>query len=152
MKKIKPLSVWVPGAPKAQPRPRRSANGGVYTPDSADRWKSAVAGFVTGNKPPRVMQGPIEVELIFHMPRPARLNRKSDPAGVVPAVTKADVDNLAKAVLDAITQTGVVWSDDNQVWRLTVVRWYAAKKGETGCWIHAWETGSREEINETRNG
>lgn len=41
----------------------------------------------------------------------------------VPRFSKPDVDNIAKAVLDALT--GIAWQDDARVWRLSVERVYA---------------------------
>ena len=37
-----------------------------------------------------------------------------------------DVDNLAKPILDAITQTGAVWLDDRQIIDLHVIKAVAA--------------------------
>jgi Holliday junction resolvase RusA-like endonuclease len=40
---------------------------------------------------------------------------------------RADLDNYAKAVMDAVTRSTVIWADDSQVDRLTVVRMWPCK-------------------------
>ena len=39
--------------------------------------------------------------------------------------TKPDIDNYAKFILDAITKTGNIWIDDNQVVELVQRKFYA---------------------------
>jgi Holliday junction resolvase RusA-like endonuclease len=56
-----------------------------------------------------VMAGPVEVFVVFYMPRP-----KSAPRRVTEPTTKPDIDKLERALLDALTAAGV-WRDDAQV-------------------------------------
>ena len=68
--------------------------------------------------------GPISVDLVFVMPRPSNLVWKTKPMPRTPDTrTNGDVDNLAKAVLDALN--GKAYDDDRQVVRLEVTRWMA---------------------------
>lgn len=64
--------------------------------------------------------GPVAVRLVFALPRPASApkTRRTWPSGRV-----GDVDKLARAVLDAMTDAGV-WHDDAQVVDLHVVKDY----------------------------
>ena len=59
--------------------------------------------------------GAVKVELNI------RRNKKSPLAK-----NFGDVDNLAKPILDAITQTGAVWLDDRQIIDLHVIKAVAA--------------------------
>jgi Holliday junction resolvase RusA-like endonuclease len=129
------VSFRVAGEPKPQPRPRaynRGKHASVYNPDSADAWKAAVAAEALRCRPPEVLDGPLWVCLAFWLPRPKRLIGK-------PAewhTGRPDVDNLAKAVLDAIADTGW-WRDDGQVAELSVRKFWARHEPDgtywTGC-------------------
>jgi crossover junction endodeoxyribonuclease RusA len=129
----------VQGQPKAQPRPKAFARGGhakVYTPNTADEWKRRVrqaAEWQIRSREP--LTGPVSVALVFDFPRPKAHFRTGRNAGVLkPTAPQAhditeDVDNLAKAVLDAMTNAGF-WDDDRRVERLTVCkRWVCGGTG-----------------------
>jgi len=62
----------------------------------------------------------VTIQLTFERP-PSHLN-KSGIKATAPRLPKADVDNVAKAVLDAIN--GVAWHDDSQVAELIVRKSY----------------------------
>ena len=59
---------------------------------------------------------PLMVTLGFGMPRPKSLR------GEKPHTKRPDVDNLAKAVLDAMN--GIAYHDDSQITQLNVVKAY----------------------------
>lgn len=134
---MKPITFFVTGDPKGQPRPRAFARGGqarVYDPGTAEGWKSLIAFELRRHWDRKQVNGPISVDLIFHLRRPkSHYNRKGLKLSAPCWHTqKPDSDNLAKAVLDALTQCGV-WHDDSQVARLVVL-----KKWETnlpGCFM-----------------
>lgn len=146
---MKEIRVFIQGEPKAQPRARSSSKTGRhYNPTTADAWKIQIkAAFhrYHGLK----IEGPIECDLIFHMPRPQRLMRTKDPDGLIPHISKPDKDNLEKAVFDCLSAPikrkkgrgfvmvgGVgVWGDDAQVWKGTTSKYYAKKGKESGVWV-----------------
>jgi len=66
------------------------------------------------------------IELTFIYQRPKSLFRKKDPAERIFKPTKPDIDNLAKAVLDALQDAKII-KDDSQVVGLTATKWYGAK-------------------------
>ena len=70
---------------------------------------------------------PLSVELTFVMPRPKR------PRWDVPAV-KPDVDKLARAVLDGLTDGGLI-ADDARVVRLLCVEEYATVANPVGVHV-----------------
>lgn len=81
----------------------------------------ADAGWETLDEPCRVYLG-------FTMSRPRR------PRWDVPAV-KPDLDKLARAVFDALTDAGV-WRDDSRVVDMKVTKRYEGEDGEIpGVWV-----------------
>lgn len=134
--------VWVEGIPRGEPRHRMTRTGRIYSPENKKRadgtmnvaqWKAAIAAaFHLAGLP--LMEGPVAVEIRFHEPRPkGHLKKDGSVKNGSPALpmAKPDIDNLAKAVLDAMTRAEV-WKDDCQVCRLAVSRSYA---GTCGAWI-----------------
>lgn len=141
-------SIWgfAFGIPKPQPRPKATNRGGfirIYDPGTASQWRATVEESVremstleaAGGGPCGPMDGPIALSLTFYLKRPQRLMRARDPEGEVSHVATPDSDNLAKAVMDALTDTGKVWFDDCQVQDLYIHKRYVGKFGATGCKI-----------------
>jgi Holliday junction resolvase RusA-like endonuclease len=131
------LDFHVSGTPKAQPRVKafvRGGHAGVYTPDSAESWKQSVRQKAVANAPESLITGPIRLQLDFFLPRPkAHLDRHGVPKAKSPVwhCKKPDLDNLIKAVTDAITDTQQVWLDDSQIYQITAVKTYALY--QSGC-------------------
>jgi Holliday junction resolvase RusA-like endonuclease len=134
------LTFFAQGIPKGQPRPRAFArkfgakwSARVYDAATAEGWKSQVADAFAKQKPPgfQTFDGPVEVEMRFHFPRPKchlRSNGNVKQSAPHFHTCKPDCDNAAKAVLDALTQIGV-WRDDKQVCRLLVEKTYSGNAG-----------------------
>lgn len=143
----KTCEVRVDGVPKAQPRTsafaRKMKNGKtvarVFTPGTAEEWKSCVVRDARPVRPETpIAEVPISVTMDLYLPRPKRLLRKKDPDDAIPATTLGDVDNFAKAVLDALTHDGW-WSDDKLVTTLTVRKWFHERDGRPGAELRiAW--------------
>jgi crossover junction endodeoxyribonuclease RusA len=131
------LDFFVAGIPKAQPRVKafvRGGHAGVYTPDSAESWKQEVRKEAIANAPESVMAHPVRVELDFFLPRPKAHYKRDDsvkPNSPVWHRKKPDLDNLIKAVTDAITDTQRVWLDDSQICEITATKTYAINA--VGC-------------------
>lgn len=64
--------------------------------------------------------GPLAVTLAFFVTRPASVTPTKRPRPSVPP----DIDKLARAILDALTQAAV-WDDDGQVVELHAAKHYA---------------------------
>ena len=127
--------VTVYGEPKAQPRPRATARGGfarVYNPSTADEWKRMIIDSASDNLGPWL--GPVSLEIRFDMPRPKHLRGTNEK----PHTVKPDIDNMVKAVMDALT-SALWWIDDDQVWELKTSKQYAARGEPSGVWIRATE-------------
>lgn len=136
-----PVEFFVRGEPRPQPRPRAFARkiGGkfharVYESGTAEEWKSRVAVEVEPFLRDK-FAGPCAVSLVFVFPRlKAHFRASGALKDSAPAwhTVKPDGDNLAKAVLDALTQCGL-WSDDNLVCDLRVVKRYGDTPGCRVC-------------------
>ena len=133
----------VPGKPVGQPRVRHALNkatGGIiaygdknhevvaYRAAVGMMARQAVAGLELGE----AWLGPVEVSILFVMPRSATVKlpgggKGDPPPGRYRSIHKPDVDNLCKAVLDGITSCESVWHDDCQVVKLTADKWHAAQ-------------------------
>ena len=121
--------LFVNGIPKAQPRPRMTANGHVYNPDSADAWKAEIKmAFMACRKP--IITGPVILSVKFFMPIPKGMKVKEGE--FIPHIKKPDTDNLLKAVMDSLTQVGI-WKDDALVFKIDSEKWYTPAK--TGAQI-----------------
>ena len=131
------LSFFAAGIPKAQPRVKafvRGGHAGVYTPDSAEAWKQAVRREAIANAPESIVTGVVRIQLDFFLPRPkVHLDKHGVPKPKSPVwcQKKPDLDNLIKAVTDAITDTQKVWLDDSQICEITATKTYAINA--VGC-------------------
>ena len=133
----------VEGIPKPQPRPRAFArkmgdgkySARIYDAGTAEAWKSRIAVEAIKHRPEQLIDGPIRVELFFFMPRPKSHHKAGKPdrplkdSAPMHPIGKPDCDNLAKAVLDCITQLGCFWRDDSQVVHLTITKEYSQLPG-----------------------
>ena len=99
------------------------------------QWRTAISWKMKGEAAKAGWEktdAPVSVKLIFQMRRPKK-PKYPDP------VTRPDLDKLSRAVLDALTDTGVIWQDDSQVVRLLAEKHYA-RPGEEGVTILLWKT------------
>ena len=140
----------VHGTPVAQPRSRarmmvkrdpatgeKRSLAHIYVSErhAVQEWKERirktfmVALGVDARKLPK--ERPVMIKLVFRMPRPERLKRRSSPIVALPHIVKPDADNLAKAALDALR--GLVFSDDKRVFKMAVEKWYVDKDGAGPC-------------------
>ena len=116
----------VPGDPVPQPRPRVSTRGGfarAYVPQKhpvhAYRRAIAFEAAKAGATPGRGLVN-VVIEAVFV--RPKYHKTKKGVKVTAPEIPRQDVDNVAKAVLDALN--GIAWVDDTQVRRLVIEKSY----------------------------
>lgn len=122
------ISFTITGEPKGQPRCKATTRGkfaSVYTPKTADTWKAlihyeakrALSGVTDDQK-----LGPINLSACFSFSRPVchRKSVKGQPTNLIKSTApnyrtqKPDLDNLVKALMDALTNAGA-FHDDAQV-------------------------------------
>ena len=127
------LAVFVRGIPKPQGRPRivRFPNGkaGLKDPEASRDWKNYVRMCVA-EKVQEPISGPVALELWFYLPIPKSFSRRKRLAalsGEILPAKKPDLDNLVKAVLDALL--GVALQDDKQIVELRAGKLYGAVPG-----------------------
>lgn len=135
------MVIEVHGTPAPQGSKVRGRYGSVYESNrNVAPWREAVRGETQrlGMMP---LAGPVACLITFRMPRPKGHYGTGRNAGQVrkgaprfPA-SKPDIDKLARAVLDGLTDGGA-WKDDGQVIMLTAVKTY----GNPGCRIELRET------------
>lgn len=118
------FTMTVYGSPISQPRQRhrkiKTNAGQEFVQNYTERghpvqqWKADIkqAALAVGLLA-ALLEGPVALECRFYLPRPKGLMRKKDPPGPVWHTKKPDIDNLYKAVQDALAK--VLWHDDNQV-------------------------------------
>jgi len=142
-------SIYVKGQPKGQPRPRAFVRGGraaVYDPGTAEGWKGQIA-LAFRELENRKIDKPMLLLLTFHMPRPAShytTKREIKPKHASNLFSgKPDADNLAKAVMDALTSLGV-WIDDSQVVTLIIRKRWESILRPAGCEIEIHELEETE--------
>ena len=126
------ITFTVPGDPVPQPRPRVSTRGGfarAYVPSThpVHAYRDAIAaaarsaGLTTTGEVLNVV-----IDAVFE--RPKSHLRKSGVNLDAPRLPRPDVDNLAKAVLDALQD---VMGDDTNVARLVVEKSYGTEARTT---------------------
>lgn len=128
------VSFFVPGQPVGKGRPRAAKRGShiqLYTPEKTASYESLVAtaahGAMRGAAP---IQGACHVEMDIRLMVPLSWSaRKRNQAldGQILPTKKPDMDNVLKAVFDAIN--GIVWQDDVQVIQVQASKRYSAIPG-----------------------
>lgn len=119
------MNFFIPGEPIAQPRVKVSTKGG-FARAYAERdhpvhaYKQAIR-LAYVNAGGEILEGPIEIRIACWFERPKSHSKKRRQQAE-PKTTKPDLDNLAKAILDALNE--IAYNDDGQVCRLTVEKWY----------------------------
>lgn len=119
----------VPGDPQGKGRPKASSRGGfvrMYTPALTRQYEDKIArlGEIARGEFP-VLATPISLRVVAHHPIPASWSKKKQQLALAGDVIpgKPDLDNVAKAVLDALN--GVIYLDDKQVVRLVAEKRYS---------------------------
>ena len=119
-------TAFVHGEPKAQPRAKATSFGGgrarVYDLGTANGWKNLIAQALKDHAGKAITDA-LQVELTFYFRRPSshfgtgsNKTKLKDSAPVF-HTKKPDIDNLEKAVYDALSEKiGIgLWKDDAQI-------------------------------------
>lgn len=131
---ISSVSFFVPGQPVGKGRPRAAKRGKhiqLYTPEKTASYENLVAtaahGSMRGAEP---IKGACHVDMEIRLMVPVSWSAKRrDQAldGQILPTKKPDMDNVLKAVFDAIN--GIVWQDDVQVIQVQASKRYSAIPG-----------------------
>ncbi|MRF37158.1 RusA family crossover junction endodeoxyribonuclease [Staphylococcus sp. KY49P] len=110
-------------APMASPRPRFRNTGKyvqTYMPAKYTNHKKNIQA----QMPNLMIDAPIKLTIEFHFPLLKSWSKKKHVAMIGQyKVTKPDIDNLIKTVLDAANKH--VWQDDNQIVEIASFKKYA---------------------------
>ena len=134
-----PISLFLPLTPVPAARPR-VANGRAYTPEPYASWKDAAALFLRAHtRGITLPDGPLWLSVDVYHPRPTRRPGYVPPdvwksGRATPAITRSDLDNHLKAVLDALQDSGAL-SNDNRIAHIVASSWFAADGGKVGAEI-----------------
>jgi Holliday junction resolvase RusA-like endonuclease len=133
-------SKFIAGTPKAQPRPkaaRRGKNIIIYNPDTADTWKALIKHQTAES--PRYSDA-VKITLTFYLERPKSHYRTGKFSHILKGTApehhtqKPDIDNLEKAVLDALVVGGTLKDDSIVVEFPTKKKWSELGDG-SGCYV-----------------
>ena len=124
------VSFIVFGTPVGKGRPRFRNTGKfvqTYTPKKTGDYEDTVrtsARAAMGSEKP--LETPVSVYLYIRLPIPASYSKKRTQDcidGIERPAKKPDIDNVAKAVMDAMN--GIVYRDDCQIVDLHIAKVYA---------------------------
>jgi Holliday junction resolvase RusA-like endonuclease len=128
-------STIIPGPPVAQGRARLSRNGHHVMHAPSREWRTRAVAHIRSELGHRwtPLSELLAVDIIVSLPRPktrpALIERDAWRAGgAVAAASRGDVDNFAKAALDACVDAGLM-TDDHLVSTLTVRKVYHGVSG-----------------------
>lgn len=139
------FTVVVGGTPRSQPRPRGRAitpkHGGdpfvhIYNPDTSKQFKKDLREHVTPKIAGRAPWGQaVRVTIVAFFERPKWMRVPAlEVLSDLPYLGTPDVDNIEKAVLDALTDARV-WSDDCLVFAAPVEKLYAEPGWQDGVHV-----------------
>lgn len=134
----------VPGQPQGKARARTVRDGAghvrSYTPAKTKQYETLIAWAYKGAGGKMFPDGAavnIEIEARYQIPKSYTKKKASAcAAGDVLPLVKPDVDNISKAVLDALL--GVAYRDDSSVVRVLTRKRYTARDEEPGCAVSVW--------------
>ena len=133
---MRKIEFFVPGAPVGKGRPRAARRGtGVvmFTPEKTAGYEALVAATASNAmraEAAPLFTGPLEAALEMRIPIPAswsKAHKAAALAGTELPTSKPDIDNVAKAILDACN--GVVFRDDAQVVMLVATKAFSDEPG-----------------------
>ena len=133
---MRKIEFFVPGAPIGKERPRAARRGAgvvMFTPEKTAGYEALVAAAASNAMRAEagpLFTGPLEAVLEMRIPIPAswsKAHKAAALAGTELPTSKPDIDNVAKAILDACN--GVVFRDDAQVVVLVATKAFSDEPG-----------------------
>lgn len=121
------ITFEVPGEPRGKGRPRHTREGHTYTDRATRLYENEIALCYNRAVPrfPPLYDAFVSVEVVAYLPIPksvTKAQRAGMEAGTILPSRKPDVDNILKAVLDALN--GVAYKDDARVYRTSCEKYY----------------------------
>lgn len=130
---LKKLTLTIPIMPTPKARPRAQIFSGrvhIFTPKTTADYERKIASYYQQSSKAFKFDKDqaICVSIVFGMPIPKSTPKSRKQAmaqGIIRHTKRPDIDNLAKAVLDALN--GVAWDDDSQIVKLTASKEYSVE-------------------------
>lgn len=122
------MEIVVEGEPKGKGRPRFTRTGHAYTPARTRDYEDLIAACalkaMEGRHPiPKGVPVRVTIVAIFGVPVSwSKTRRTAALQGVMHHTRKPDIDNVQKAVCDALN--GIVYEDDSQIVQTTTEKTY----------------------------
>lgn len=119
------ITLTIPGEPVAKGRPRMMKSGIAFTPTKTRNYETLVKELFIISKQER-LEGELRATILayFQIPKSAtKAKRVRMESGLIRPIKRPDLDNIAKAVLDALN--GLAYQDDSQIVSLAVEKYYA---------------------------
>ena len=128
--------------PMAKQSFRTTRSGQKYLDPSVIKYRKAIRNMAIAqmrNQKAEKIEGAVNMNIVYAFRRPQSLSKKErneiDGGKTVPKTTKPDIDNLTKAILDALN--GIAWKDDAQVTQINIQKIWSAKDQIE---VEIWET------------
>jgi len=117
----------IPGAPQGKGRPRVTRGGKhTYTPQKTKDYENLVKhSFMAkcGNMAPIETDVKMSLYIVYSVTKStSKKDRKLMLDGKIRPTKKPDIDNIIKAVADALN--GLAYLDDKQIVELEAIKWY----------------------------
>ena len=126
MNKLFEASFQIVPVPQGRPRMCRVGSGvRAVDPPKSRIYKETLQQMTKMAKPQMITDTPLDIGLWFVLPVPlswSKKKRQQALAGEILPQGRPDLDNLIKAVLDAMN--GVVWEDDSSIVEVTARKVY----------------------------
>lgn len=143
----------IPGRPVGKGRPRFTRNGHCWTPDKTVAYERDIklAYWETYGRKKYEEGKALAITIVLYYPRPksmAKYKRRMAQKGVLRPTVKPDVDNVIKAILDALN--GVAFEDDRQIVQVECEKWYditEENEGFASVTIKGWDDNREEKDN-----
>lgn len=132
-------TITIYGTPIAQPRARATVFAGharLYTPKHAVSEFKAAIRQEAGGMFSEPLSGPIGVSVECVFPRPKSMVWKTRPMPRAHHLKKPDVDNVLKAILDALKS--IAWRDDTQVVVCSITKCIGAGDEQPRTEVQLW--------------
>ena len=128
---MRKTEIFFPFEPKPKGRPRFTRGGHAYTPKKTHDYEKELKEYYY-QFADDFYRCAIQIRLTFNMPIPkstTKRDRRLISEGVFKFTKKPDVDNLVKAVLDALN--GVAFEDDSLITKIVAEKKYTESESGT---------------------
>ena len=123
------IELTVPGEPRGKARPRVTRSGITYTPTKTVNYETFIKGLFAAKYPDFMpLEQVLKAEITAYLLIPKSTSKKKEgmmKMGIIKPTKRPDVDNVLKAVLDALE--GLAYKNDNQIVRVIIDKDYSER-------------------------